>query len=179
MVIKGEGQNAINKKTETNLSNILDEINSIKNKNKYIDVLIKKFDSIILGSNSLKRYYTADITNDGSITWSWKGTDQSRITGDNNLIKDEIINMNVATKNYQTATNSNKYKIGDDIIKSNQYSVAKDIYETMIDQNGTDMYKYYEYIQFTKAKFKCTKMDYSSTTGRITNLEFVFTGEIE
>lgn len=41
------------------------------------------------------------------------------------------------------------------------------------------IYKYYEYTQFTKAKFKCTKMEYSQTTGRVNNLEFMFTGEIE
>lgn len=95
-------------------------------------------------------------------------------------MKEEITKMYDATKSYQSATNNDSnYKIGDGIIKKNQYSVAKNIYEQMINKNGTDMYKYYEYIQFTKAKFKCTKMDYSSTTGRVTSLEFVFTGEIE
>lgn len=45
--------------------------------------------------------------------------------------------------------------------------------------NAYNMLVNYEYTQFTKAKFKCTKMEYSSTTGRVNNLEFMFTGEIE
>ena len=39
-----------------------------------------------------------------------------------------------------------------------------------------DIYKYYEYIQFKRAYFKCTGTTYNRQTGRITKMEFEFTG---
>ena len=40
-----------------------------------------------------------------------------------------------------------------------------------------DIYKYYEYIQFKRAYFKCTGTKYNTQTGRITELNFEFTGK--
>lgn len=40
-----------------------------------------------------------------------------------------------------------------------------------------DIYKYYEYIQFKRAYFKCTGTTYNRQTGRITKMEFEFTGK--
>lgn len=40
-----------------------------------------------------------------------------------------------------------------------------------------DIYKYYEYIQFKRAYFKCTGTKYNKQTGRITELNFEFTGK--
>lgn len=34
--------------------------------------------------------------------------------------------------------------------------------------------KYYEYIQFKKAAFKCTKVEYDNATGRIKEMDFSF-----
>ena len=40
-----------------------------------------------------------------------------------------------------------------------------------------DVYKYYEYIQFKRAYFKCTGTTYNKQTGRITKMKFEFTGK--
>ena len=40
-----------------------------------------------------------------------------------------------------------------------------------------DVYKYYEYIQFKRAYFKCTGTEYNQNTGRIIKLNFEFTGK--
>ena len=40
-----------------------------------------------------------------------------------------------------------------------------------------DIYKYYEYIQFKRAYFKCTGTKYNEQTGRIKELNFEFTGK--
>ncbi len=43
----------------------------------------------------------------------------------------------------------------------------------------TDVYTYYEYVQFKRARFDCKKVEYDNKTGRITKLEFEFTGKFE
>ena len=41
------------------------------------------------------------------------------------------------------------------------------------------IYTYYEYIQFKRGIYKCTNVEYEKTTGRITRMEFEFTGKIQ
>lgn len=41
-----------------------------------------------------------------------------------------------------------------------------------------DIYTYYEYLQFTRAHFKCIGVEYNQETGRIVKMSFQFTGEI-
>lgn len=41
-----------------------------------------------------------------------------------------------------------------------------------------DVYRYYEYKQFKRARFKCTKFETDKSTGRVSIIEFEFTGEI-
>lgn len=48
------------------------------------------------------------------------------------------------------------------------------------DTNGSiknNIYKYYEYVQFKRARFDCKNVTYDNNTGRITKMEFEFTGE--
>lgn len=40
-----------------------------------------------------------------------------------------------------------------------------------------DVYKYYEYVQFKRARFNCTGTSYNKNTGRIIELDFEFTGK--
>lgn len=40
-----------------------------------------------------------------------------------------------------------------------------------------DIYQYYEYVLFKRGNFKCTKCETRNDTGRIYDMEFVFTGE--
>ena len=41
-----------------------------------------------------------------------------------------------------------------------------------------DVYTYYEYLQFTRAHFKCINVKYNKGTGRIVQMDFRFTGKI-
>lgn len=41
-----------------------------------------------------------------------------------------------------------------------------------------NVYTYYEYLQFTRAHFKCVKVEYDSESGRIIEMDFQFTGKI-
>ena len=46
--------------------------------------------------------------------------------------------------------------------------------------NKEQLYIYYEYMQFKRARFNCKQpVEYDSKTGRITKMEFVFNGKIE
>lgn len=48
------------------------------------------------------------------------------------------------------------------------------------DTNGSikrNIYTYYEYVQFKRAHFDCTDVTYNQETGRITRMDFEFTGE--
>lgn len=40
------------------------------------------------------------------------------------------------------------------------------------------VYSYYEYVQFKKAVFKCTKLTYDDVSGRVNEMKFEFTGKI-
>ncbi len=39
--------------------------------------------------------------------------------------------------------------------------------------------QYYEYVQFKRAKFKCSEVDHNQNTGRVTSMKFEFTGRFE
>ena len=41
-----------------------------------------------------------------------------------------------------------------------------------------DAYTYYEYVQFKRAHFDCTNIEYDNNTGRITKMDFKFNGKI-
>lgn len=40
-----------------------------------------------------------------------------------------------------------------------------------------DVYTYYEYVQFKRAYFDCTNVEYNEDTGRLTKMDFEFTGK--
>lgn len=52
--------------------------------------------------------------------------------------------------------------------------------KTTLNGQKENIYKYYEYLQFKRGIFKSdsSKIQYDSTTGRITNMKFDFTGKI-
>lgn len=50
----------------------------------------------------------------------------------------------------------------------------------VIDENSSfraDLNKYYEYVQFKRAHYKCISTEYNTDTGRIVKMQFKFTGE--
>lgn len=48
-----------------------------------------------------------------------------------------------------------------------------------IGNNSDAIYKYYEYYQFKKGIFECTNITYDSVSGRVSKIEFKFTGKLE
>ena len=44
--------------------------------------------------------------------------------------------------------------------------------------SASDVYKYYEYLQFTRAHFECVGVERNDGAGRIIKMDFKFTGEI-
>lgn len=150
---------------------ILKDVAEIENSNKYISILIKKIKSIQVNS-SLNRYpYAAS---------GWSKNKDSISDEQKNNDKEKMIK---AIREYQTAVgNSSAYKPN-----SNSYDDVSNAYQKMLYEKKTGekynniekMYRYYEYTQFKKAYFKCTKVEYDSSTGRVNELNFAFTGKIE
>ena len=86
--------------------------------------------------------------------------------------------MLVALSSYRSAVgDQNAYKLSDK--ESENYDNVKKQYQIMLKNNADNMYKYYEFTQFKKAKFKCTKLNYKEETGKVDEIDFLFTGEIE
>ena len=126
------------------------------------------------GSSSMKRYMY--IKSDKTI--GWKGKSETSLSVDDK--KNDVGKMYDAIRTYQATTgNSNKYKVDFDWVKNNNYTEVKKKYEAMINENALNLYKYYEFVQFKKAKFKCTKLHYDEQTGKVDELNFEFTGKIE
>lgn len=178
LVVKENSQKAINYKTATELSKIVSEIESMERSSKNISILAKKINNIVLDSNYLNRYCKPTVKADGKVSWDWEPSSSSSINGDQQ--KKDIIKMYNAILEYQKAVGNNtKYSVDKSAVEKYQYSSVAGLYKMMIDENATNMYKYYEYVQFKKAVFKCTKLNYDESTGKVDELEFVFTGKIE
>lgn len=80
----------------------------------------------------------------------------------------------------------NDLNITSDSIKPKETSDSdnqniKTLYKNMTDKltKYDDVMKYYEYYQFKKGIFKCTKLEYDQNTGRVSTITFTFTGDIE
>lgn len=60
-------------------------------------------------------------------------------------------------------------------------SEIKTAYKNMIKliTEEASIMKYYEYYQFKRGIFKCTNVSYDDITGRVSEIDFSFTGEIE
>ena len=72
---------------------------------------------------------------------------------------DENASKKIAAENYKSITNENLD------------------YDTMVSKltaSGSDIMKYYEYYQFKKAKFKCSKISFDSVTDRVNEINFEF-----
>ena len=48
-----------------------------------------------------------------------------------------------------------------------------------LNSHKNDVYQYYEYVQFKRARFDCTSTTYDENNGRILSMNFVFTGKFE
>lgn len=114
--------------------------------------------------------------------FGWVGAPKEQVVANDTYRTEDILKMYESISLYQSIINNKeKYEIKERFLKNKNevaYNNVAEQYKKMIDDNGIDMYKYYEYIQFTKAKFKCTEMKYGDS-GRVESLKFIFTGEIE
>ena len=112
------------------------------------------FKENVLGSiEDLERTYGAD-----SLT-NW---DRNRT----NIFLD---GLNLSDSEKQEAiSNFNKYSKNVTVNTWEQLKAGSQIRE--------DVYKYHEYIQFKRAYFNCTNVEYNNQTGRIVRMDFEFTG---
>ena len=78
----------------------------------------------------------------------------------------------VAIQDYNSLTDGQKFSVSTSVTST---------YEEMIEYLFSDDYilNYYEYYQFKKGIFKCTKIEYDDTYGRVSEIDFTFTGDIE
>ena len=66
------------------------------------------------------------------------------------------------------------------IAKSNQKTKYSDMVKELVGITGNmSIMKYYEYYQFKKGIFKCTKLSYDNVSNRVDEIEFTFTGNME
>lgn len=150
-----------NKNNKSRLEEFVEAARGLEKNSKYLKGLTKNIDKIIL-------YKYDDINK----TW--------KIPQENSVTDEEITKMLNAILKYESITQSSKYS--ENLKGKNKtYENVKKQYSSMLkdNDNGINMYKYYEYSQFTKAKFKCTSLKYDDTTGKVNELTFEFTGEIE
>lgn len=162
LVEQGTSLNLNNKNGGTSVSNLEDVLNTVRtieNEQPKINVLTKRISSIFVQLNYLNG-----------------NPEESDINRRKMIDAINTINSSLGQEKYvipNPATFNDIYNLYSQFAKPTQ-SGFPDEYK-----RKDAIYKYYEYTQFTKAKFKCTKMEYSQTTGRVINLEFMFTGEIE
>ena len=151
----------------TKLKNILETVKTIEKKWPKVSVLTKKVSNIIL-TTKLK----------GELKYKEKKWNFNKTLSDSDDKEYDRQEMISALSSYRTATgDQDSYSL----TAEDDYDTVKNRYLNMLNNKYTanNILKYYEYTQFTKAKFKCIKLDYSDTTGKVINLEFRFTGEIE
>jgi len=158
-----EENSYLNKNNESSLEKFNKNARELEKDSKYLKGLTKNIDKIILKeicsyNNTTKKW---EIVSDA-------GTDENK----------KITKMLNAILKYESITQSSTYSENLKGINKTYKNVKKQ-YLSMLNDNGIKMYKYYEYSQFTKAKFKCTSLKYDDTTGKVNELTFEFTGEIE
>lgn len=162
-----------NKNNKSRLEKFVEAARELETNSKYLKGLTKNIDKIILkegnNSNQLSKAWSYDDTRK---KWS-KPSESTDKEGDTTKLLNAILK-------FESITQSSKYsnKLKEDKSYSSYSNVATQ-YDNMLNDNGINMYKYYEYSQFTKAKFKCTSLKYDDTTGKVNELTFEFTGEIE
>lgn len=158
-----EENSYLNKSNKSSLEVFNEKARELEKDSKYLKGLTKNIDTIILKeicsyNNTTKKW---EIVSDA-------GTDENK----------KITKMLNAILKYESITQSSTYSENLKGINKTYKNVKKQ-YLSMLNDNGIKMYKYYEYSQFTKAKFKCTSLKYDDTTGKVNELTFEFTGEIE
>lgn len=127
-----------------------------------VDQTHNTFENKVKGTiDDLEKEYGADSLN--ALT-----TGLTKIFLDGNPSKEEKVQ---AIENFNSA--SRKIDI---TIRSNSDADVNTAWNTL-QSYKSDIYSYYEYVQFKRLHFKCTKTDYDNKTGRIIEMDFESTGE--
>ena len=82
----------------------------------------------------------------------------------NNACKNKQIDSQEAVERFNNACKNKQIDSWDDIKEGSQIR--------------NDIYKYYEYVQFKRAYFDCTKAEYNKNTGRIVKMTFETNGKL-
>lgn len=90
-----------------------------------------------------------------------------------NYLDNDIEKAKQIIYNYNSAYGSAQLSADNDNALRNSWIKIKEG-----SQIREDVYTYYEYLQFTRAHFKCTGVRYNAGTGRIIEMNFQFTGKI-
>ena len=138
------------------LKDILNEIKAIEEREKNIAVLTKKISSIFVTTSKQNGVYIKS--------------------------EQERQNMMTAISTINSALGVKKYTIPQNATWDNVYNEFKKFAKPTSDEEKLrkqSIYEYYEFTQFKKAKFKCTKLHYDEQTGKVDELDFEFTGKIE
>lgn len=92
-------------------------------------------------------------------------------------------NINEQTKvimNYYNITKEDKYKLDSNSPETTITSLYKELQDSRNNNSKRNLvYQYYEYVQFKRAKFDCTNVEYDSQSGRIIKMDFKFTGKFQ
>lgn len=103
---------------------------------------------------------------------------------DNLIVTEEEVNsaVNMGTSLSVDEVRGNLQKTAVDSFNSivRDESLKVTTYTEMVNKlKANDVNQYWEYMQFKKAIFKCITLDYNDKTGRVSNIEFEFTGNVE
>lgn len=166
-----EKSDTLNKDSNNTLKSKLDKVKNIESSNPKIRVIEKRLSDIIVN---------LDKTHDGKeVVEKSKLVDYSGFPDDLKIIENNRKKMIEAIGAMNSALGANIYVFNATEDLEDPKVVYDKYMEFATTQNIKSFCMYHEYIQFTKAKFKCSKIDYNNETGKVNNLEFKFTGEIE
>ena len=140
--------------TNNNFLNITDFVNRTEREYGSVEnatKLAKSINSLILSEDQLKH-------------------DVEEMGGNRIKIQEE------AVKKYNSIA-SEKIDIDTNNIKGEDLKAYLDMKDKLL--KVADIMKYYEYYQFKRGIFKCNDIKYDDTTGRVSEIDFIFTGSLE
>lgn len=123
----------------------------IKNSNEYtISSTVNTFDDIITKGTNIEKEYGSNVSQISKLISSFFSEE----------VKNDTNKQEIAVKKFKALSRKNV----------NNYN------ELLGCKN--DIYIYYEYTQFKRGVFKCMNLTYDQPTGRVSSMEFTFSGKI-
>lgn len=129
-----------------------------------INATNNKFDTLFDEINDIKKNYETRVLDNLTTAMTKIFVGNEVFNGLSQSDKKQII------YNFNNAIYGSKIELLDDTEISESWKTIQLYQETI--------YTYYEYLQFTRAHFNCTGVEYNEGTGRIVSMEFQFNGKI-